>query len=316
MEQSFVKKFRPKVIKDLVGADQRKIATMLVDSLETTPIKMPMLLGPTGVGKTSIAQVYIRAILKDMTTENIYSHPAVVYYNSGKNGGIDSMRELVNNFGYTSFYSNVKIIVLDEIHRLTKDAQNVLLGETEEKLPDHVYIIACTTEKQGIESMLRGRFKQLSLTSPTKEEFKKSAIRIAKVENKTLNVSDFETLYAGCEGSVRVFQEDLETFLLGGYTTRDLLETTASLAQFLILKDPNKNIQEILKIATTIVNPSVELSNLIGYALKVAQNGASQDNLNRALLFVEIFGQGLSSNAKPRDSFCGLISSYMRVLRQ
>ena len=67
------------------------------------------------------------------------------------------MREVVGNLNYASFGGADKtIIVFDECHRLTKDAQNLLLKGVEDS-HQYNHFVFCSTQPEDIIKTLRNR---------------------------------------------------------------------------------------------------------------------------------------------------------------
>lgn len=137
-------------------------------------------------GKTTLAR--IAATLIGCVPDDVQE------YNSSNTRGIDTIREIAQNCLYSPMSGKVKVYIIDECHRMTKDAQNALL-KTLEDTPKHVFFFLCTTDPEQLIKAIRTRcmlfeVKQLNSMQLTKlledtiksegiplEEFSKSVIK-------------------------------------------------------------------------------------------------------------------------------------------
>ena len=107
--------------------------------------------GEKGCGKSSLA--FLRAEAFGAPTENISQ------INCGYLRKIDDARQLIDDLNRSSLFGEKKILILDEIHQLTKEAQSAWLIPLEpQNLNKNVLIIACTTEVGGLLETLLRRF--------------------------------------------------------------------------------------------------------------------------------------------------------------
>jgi DNA polymerase III gamma/tau subunit len=118
-----------------------------------------MLEGSTGSGKTTLAYILANAFGADKsTTDDV---------NCVHLSGINDMREKMENLWKTSFLGR-RVLILDEIHRLSAQSQDVLLKPLE--ILDNVLIIACTTTIEKLGPQLLDRFKRLKVMPLSNKE--------------------------------------------------------------------------------------------------------------------------------------------------
>ena len=96
-----------------------------------------LITGPSGVGKTTIGRL-IAATLGAETNEI----DAATY------SGVEAMRSLVEFVGYQPPRTS-RLIIIDECHRLSRNAWDAVLKPIEEP-PAHLYWALCTTEFDAV----------------------------------------------------------------------------------------------------------------------------------------------------------------------
>lgn len=110
--------------------------------------------GKPGSGKTSL----MRLVAKGLGAEgsDIVEIPAAVYT------GVDDMRALTEGLNYRPLTGEIKVLILDECHRLSKNAWDSLLKIVEEP-PDWVYWGFCTTELPKVPAAIKRRCLAIDL---------------------------------------------------------------------------------------------------------------------------------------------------------
>src|SRR5678815_3051590 len=136
-------KYRPLTFDEVIGQD--KVVADLRRVVRERRAKSFIFSGPSGVGKTTLARIVANAFAGYMATvANIEEVPAADHT------GVDAMRAVANRALYRALGdSPVKAIIVDEAHRLSGAAWDVLLKPIEEP-PEHVYWMFCTTHPAKI----------------------------------------------------------------------------------------------------------------------------------------------------------------------
>ncbi len=156
------RKYRPMVFDDVIG--QEHITTTLKNAIESKRIAHAYIFsGPRGVGKTTSARIFAKAINCEKGGPTITPCNEcvncteitggrsldVLEIDGASNRGIDEIRSLRDNVRYMPVRGGYKIYIIDEFHMITKDAFNALLKTLEEPPPQVIFIFA-TTEPHKI----------------------------------------------------------------------------------------------------------------------------------------------------------------------
>lgn len=161
---------RPKKLSDVIGQEhligKDKILTNLVKNKKIFSL---ILYGPPGVGKTSIAN----AITEELGVKHRFL-----------NATFNNKKDFEIVFEETKLYGNI-VLVVDEIHRLNKDKQDLLLPMLENGL---ITLIGLTTSNpyHKINPAIRSRSQIFELKPLKKEDISKGLLKASK------NLSDIK----------------------------------------------------------------------------------------------------------------------------
>jgi len=159
------RRYRSQSFDELVG--QEAIVRTLQTAIKTNRVAHAYLFtGTRGVGKTSAARLFARALnaVDDKGKENPEVAAAimagqdtdVIEIDAASNTGVDNARELIANSQYRPLRGRRKVYIIDEVHMLSIAAFNALL-KTMEEPPEHVVFILCTTETHKVPATIQSR---------------------------------------------------------------------------------------------------------------------------------------------------------------
>ena len=143
-------KYRPKDFDSVVGQDH--VTKTLKNSIIDNKIPSALLFcGPRGVGKTSCARIYAKEINSE-SVQNLESPDYsfnIFEIDAASNNKTDDIRDLIEKVRIPPQIGKYKVYIIDEVHMLSKQAENAFLKTLEEP-PPHIVFILATTEKNKI----------------------------------------------------------------------------------------------------------------------------------------------------------------------
>ena len=180
----------PKKLDDLVGLKYLKRSLGNFDYDNPVPI---MFVGERGCGKSSLSQIIAAKFCTD--PQNIKTINCAYYRK------IDDMRREIDNLAKASLFGKNKVLILDEVHQLSKDAQSAWLTPLEpQNLKSNILVIACTTTIEKLLPTFLRRFVQYKVQPLTEDESIELIKRICELNNVTLPKIARSLIVEKCEG--------------------------------------------------------------------------------------------------------------------
>ncbi|HEX7181742.1 MAG TPA: DNA polymerase III subunit gamma/tau [Thermoanaerobaculia bacterium] len=169
--QVLARKWRPQTFASLVG--QEAIVTALRNALTEGRIAQAYLFsGIRGVGKTTAARVLAKALncakgpIADPCNECLQclditrgGDMDVIEVDAATYSKVEQVRELTESLKYGPARDRYKVVILDEIHRLSRQAFDALLKIVEEP-PAHLVFIFATTEIDAVPATILSRCQE------------------------------------------------------------------------------------------------------------------------------------------------------------
>jgi DNA polymerase-3 subunit gamma/tau len=228
LEQNYVvlaRKWRPAQFSDIVG--QHPIVRTLMNSIRAKRIHQAYLFtGSRGIGKTSIARIFAKAIRCEHATmtppdathgiewlrscgqcascREIASGTSVdvIEIDGASNNGVEAVREIRENAKYMPAVGARKIYIIDEVHMLTTAAFNALLKTLEEP-PAHVVFVFATTEPHKIPATILSRCQRFDFKRGTTAELQALLTDVAKAEGLQAEPAALALIARAAEGGMR-----------------------------------------------------------------------------------------------------------------
>jgi len=206
-------KYRPSTLDEIVLDKSTKNYFNKVQQDKNIP--NVLFVGKPGIGKTSLAKIIVKDILKCQ----------YLYINASDENGIDTIRTKVLNFAQTkSLFGQIKVIILDECDGLSIDAQKALRNSIEE-YHDLTRFILTANYKHKIIPALQSRCQIFDITYD-KNEYLTKLISIVKAEEIKINKENFTNIVNSCYPDFRKGINTLQKYYLSdGENTTSTITT-------------------------------------------------------------------------------------------
>lgn len=209
-----------------------------------------LLTGSRGIGKTSIARLFLKALrCENRTIENgqittcntcsdcteimTGSSVDVLEIDGASNNGVDHIREIRESVRYYPTRGARKIYLIDEVHMLTTAAFNALLKTLEEP-PSHVVFLFATTEPHKIPATILSRVQRYDLRRASIPVIEGRLRQIVAGEGITADTASIRLIAQAAQGGLRDAVSLLDqaySFSPDGITAESVQQTLGSVGQ-------------------------------------------------------------------------------------
>lgn len=225
---SLATRYRPQSFAEVTGQETVK-AILSRAAAEDRVAPAYLLSGTRGVGKTTIARIFAKALncerapvgepcnecsqCRRITQGN---HVDVVEIDGASNRGIEDARRLRESIAYAPMEGRYKVFIIDEAHMLTRESFNALLKTLEEPPPRATFILA-TTEAHKFPVTIVSRCQHFVFKAISEAGLVEHLVRILNREKLSFEDSAVRLLARRAAGSVRDSMSLLgQTLALGG----------------------------------------------------------------------------------------------------
>ena len=331
-------KYRPKNFKELIG--QNVMVETITNSIKLKKLPNAYLLtGIRGVGKTTTARLIAKALncnknfLKEENCDCSHceeiansKHLDVLEMDAASRTGIDDVRELIESSKYNPTSAKYKIIILDEVHMLSKQAFNGLLKTLEEP-PPHLKFIFATTEVKKIQVTIISRCLRFDLHRVSIEDLINNLKKITKFENGKISENALSLIAKAAEGSVRDSLSLLDRALVSqNIEEKEINETfirkmlgiadrskIINLLNFIFEGDQKKSIDQLRELINEGIQPTNFLNDLLEIIYFIQQK-KSLGNFDSELSMTES-EQNIINSISKNISMSTLIVFWQFILK-
>ncbi len=218
------RKYRPRQFSEVVG--QQHVTQTLVNAIQRQRVAQAYLLvGPRGVGKTTIARILAKALncekgptpapcdaCESCRQIAAGGHLDVLEIDGASNNGVDQVRDLRDSVRYAPARGPYKIFIIDEVHMLSIGAFNALLKTLEEP-PEHVKFVFATTEPQKVPATILSRCQRFDLRRIATRDMVRHLAMIAQAEKVVIDEAALLAIARGAEGGLRDAESALDQLM-------------------------------------------------------------------------------------------------------
>lgn len=225
---SLAARYRPQTFAEVTGQETVK-AILSRAAAEDKVAPAYLLSGTRGVGKTTIARIFAKALncvhaptgepcnqCEQCRRITMGNHVDVVEIDGASNRGIDDARRLREAIAYAPMEGRYKVFIIDEAHMLTRESFNALLKTLEEPPPRATFILA-TTEAHKFPITIVSRCQHFIFKAIPEAELVAHLTRVLNKEGIPFEENAVRLLARRAAGSVRDSMSLLgQTLALGG----------------------------------------------------------------------------------------------------
>lgn len=214
------RKYRPRQFSEVVG--QEAVVRTIQNAIKEYRLGHAYLFsGMRGVGKTTVARILAKAlnceqgptpepcnqcsICRAINEESLLDF---IEIDGASNRGIEDVKALRDSIQYEPMHSRYRVIIIDEVHQLSRDAFNALLKTLEEP-PSRTVFIFATTEFHKVPRTIASRCQHFVFKRLSSQQIIDHLQYIAGQENIAISPYSLKLIAGAADGSLR----DAETLL-------------------------------------------------------------------------------------------------------
>ena len=276
------RKYRPMSFDSVVG--QQALTTTLKNAVKSGKLAHAYLFcGPRGVGKTTCARIFAKAINCEHPTtdgeacnecESCKAFGEGRSYNifeldAASNNSVENIKSLMEQTRIPPQVGRYKVFIIDEVHMLSTAAFNAFLKTLEEP-PAHVIFILATTEKHKILPTILSRCQIYDFERMTVPNIIDHLKRVAEKENIQFDEEALNVIAEKADGGMRdalsIFDQ-AASFSQGNITYQKVIEDLNVLDaenyfNIVDLALENK-VSEVMVLLNTVINKGFDGGHLV-----------------------------------------------------
>ena len=225
-----------------------------------------MYVGIDGIGKKLIAKEFARKILcLNKQNQNCATCDSCIKFNSGNNPDfleifpdgnsikIAQMREMQEKVYQKPIVSDKKVFIIDQVEKMTEEAQNSLLKTLEEP-PEYMVIILITSNENKLLNTVKSRCIRINFTGLSKQDITK----YAGAHQINIASQNLLEMCGGSIGKLEKINENIDDYNSLELATNKLIDgklknVVEEMNCFNILYESKEIIQDLLDYMTVLI---------------------------------------------------------------
>ena len=276
------RKYRPMSFDSVVG--QQALTTTLKNAVKSGKLAHAYLFcGPRGVGKTTCARIFAKAINCEHPTadgeacnecESCKAFSEGRSYNifeldAASNNSVENIKSLMDQTRIPPQVGRYKVFIIDEVHMLSTAAFNAFLKTLEEP-PAHIIFILATTDKHKILPTILSRCQIYDFERMTVPNIIDHLKRVAEKENIQYDEEALNVIAEKADGGMRdalsIFDQ-VASYSQGNITYQKVIEDLNVLDaenyfNIIDLALENK-VSEIMVLLNSVINKGFDGGHLV-----------------------------------------------------
>ena len=285
------RKYRPMTFDTVVG--QESLTTTLKNAVKSGKLAHAYLFcGPRGVGKTTCARIFAKAIncqhptadgeacneCESCQSFNEQRSLNIFELDAASNNSVEHIKTLMEQTRIPPQLGKYKVFIIDEVHMLSTAAFNAFLKTLEEP-PAHVIFILATTEKHKILPTILSRCQIYDFERMTIRNTVNHLKSVAKQEGITYEEEALAIIAEKADGGMRdalsIFDQ-AASFCQGNITYEKVIEDlnvldSENYFQIIDLSINNK-VSDVMVLLNTVINKGFDGGLLIQGLAKHVRN--------------------------------------------
>ena len=296
----WTEKYRPKSMTEIIGQEKfvRDARSWVVNN------DMPniLLFGVAGTGKTAAAGALANDLLGSERDENFFE------INASDDRKLETVRTLIKEIASSSKIGDIpfRIILLDEMDGMTKDAQNALKRIMERYEANCRFIITCN-ERHRIIYPLQSRCANYNFTRLSDLNMETMLTNILDRENIThIELDELRRFISGLHGDMRRGVTELQAAVHSGSPLAEQLVKSLTSYNEIITEIENKQFQSALDKVHKMIYETSDMTQICVNLHDVVLN--SEMEHDNKFKFLRIIGE---SEWRSRTMTPKILASWM-----
>lgn len=200
-------RLRPSTFEDVLGHDSvvKAVQKLLAKDQAERP-KCFTFVGAPGGGKTTLARLIAEHLVPDPDSR----FTDILEIDAASYSGAEDTRSLREQVQNRPMSGGNLVVIVDEAHRLSATAKDVLLKVMEDS-PKHLYWIICTSEGDKLPDAIKRRGSFFELKPVSNADIKRMLAKVSRKEGIFLPEAIRDRIIEGAEGSPGMALMYLET---------------------------------------------------------------------------------------------------------